>query len=103
MADILSLTKLNYNSCRHSDGLPVTLKFADAVGEIRDRLLRGMQHVALQPLQTQKTNGPYQVLVRAERNFGRSNSRSIAAGALYDLSIDLQNLMVERQDWHGRS
>ena len=34
MADILALTKLNYNSCRHSDGLPVTLKFADAVGEI---------------------------------------------------------------------
>jgi hypothetical protein len=32
MADILALTKLNYNSCRHSDGLPVTLKFADAVG-----------------------------------------------------------------------
>jgi hypothetical protein len=31
-----------------------------------------------------------------ERNFGRSNNRSIAAGALYDLSIDLQNLMVER-------
>ena len=23
-----------FNSCRHSDGLPVTLKFADAVGEI---------------------------------------------------------------------
>jgi hypothetical protein len=34
MQDILGLTKLNYNSCRHSDGLPVTLKFADAVGEI---------------------------------------------------------------------
>lgn len=34
MKDILALTKLNYNSCRHSDGLPVTLKFADAVGEI---------------------------------------------------------------------
>jgi hypothetical protein len=34
MGDILALTKLNYNSCRHSDGLPVTLKFADAVGEI---------------------------------------------------------------------
>jgi hypothetical protein len=34
LADILGLTKLNYNSCRHSDGMPVTLKFADAVGEI---------------------------------------------------------------------
>ena len=32
--DILKLTKVNYNSCRYSDGLPVTLRFADAVGEI---------------------------------------------------------------------
>jgi hypothetical protein len=34
LRDVLGLTKLNYNSCRHSDGMPVTLKFADAVGEI---------------------------------------------------------------------
>jgi len=34
LTDILALTKLNYNACRHSDGYPVTLKFADAVGEI---------------------------------------------------------------------
>lgn len=32
--DVMGLTKLNYNSCRHSDGWPVTLKFADAVGEV---------------------------------------------------------------------
>jgi hypothetical protein len=32
--DIMSLTKLNYNSCIFADGYPVTLKFADAVGEI---------------------------------------------------------------------
>ena len=32
--DILSLTKLNYNACIYGDGLPVTLKFADSVGEI---------------------------------------------------------------------
>lgn len=32
--DVLGLTKLNYNSCRFADGLPVTLKFADAVGEV---------------------------------------------------------------------
>ena len=31
---ILGLTKLNYNACRYADGEPVTLKFADAVGEI---------------------------------------------------------------------
>lgn len=34
LRDVLALTKLNYNACIHSDGLPVTLKFADAVGEI---------------------------------------------------------------------
>ncbi|HCA78345.1 MAG TPA: hypothetical protein DEP53_01290 [Bacteroidetes bacterium] len=32
--DILALTKLNYNSCIFCDGSPVTLKFADAIGEI---------------------------------------------------------------------
>lgn len=32
--DILGLTKLNYNACVFADGVPVTLKFADAVGEI---------------------------------------------------------------------
>lgn len=34
LQDILSLTKLNYNACIFADGTPVTLKFADAVGEI---------------------------------------------------------------------
>ncbi len=34
LADILALTKLNYNSSTHSDGLPVTLTFADTIGEI---------------------------------------------------------------------
>ncbi len=34
LADILALTKLNYNSCRYGDGKPITLKFADAVGEV---------------------------------------------------------------------
>lgn len=32
--DILSLSKLNYNSCIYGDGLPVTLKFANSIGEI---------------------------------------------------------------------
>jgi hypothetical protein len=32
--DIMALTKLNYNACLFADGVPVTLKFADAVGEI---------------------------------------------------------------------
>jgi hypothetical protein len=32
--DILSLTKLNYNSCIYGDGKPVTLRFADMIGEI---------------------------------------------------------------------
>lgn len=34
LSDILSLTKLNYNACIYGDGVPVTLKFANAVGEI---------------------------------------------------------------------
>lgn len=32
--DILALTKLNYNSCIFGDGLPVTLRFADRIGEV---------------------------------------------------------------------
>ena len=32
--DILALTKLNYNSCIFADGMPVTLRFANAIGEI---------------------------------------------------------------------
>ncbi|TVZ26708.1 Piwi domain-containing protein [Gillisia sp. Hel_I_86] len=32
--DILALTKLNYNSCKFCDGSPVTLKFANVIGEI---------------------------------------------------------------------
>ena len=32
--DILALTKVNFNGCYFADGLPVTLKFADAIGEI---------------------------------------------------------------------
>ena len=34
LQDILALTKLNYNTCIYGDGVPVTLRFADAVGEI---------------------------------------------------------------------
>lgn len=33
-ADILGLTKLNYNACKLGDGQPVTVGFSDAVGEI---------------------------------------------------------------------
>jgi len=34
LADILALTKVNFNACIFADGLPVTLRFADDVGEI---------------------------------------------------------------------
>lgn len=34
LADIMALTKLNFNSCIFADGYPVTLRFADDVGEI---------------------------------------------------------------------
>ncbi|MCK9619134.1 MAG: hypothetical protein M0R47_01215 [Methylobacter sp.] len=34
MEDILGLTKVNFNACVYADGEPVTLRFADQVGEI---------------------------------------------------------------------
>lgn len=34
LSDILGLTKINFNTCLHNDRLPVTIRFADAVGEI---------------------------------------------------------------------
>jgi hypothetical protein len=42
MTDVLSLTKVNYNSCDYASGLPVTLKFADRVGEILTASPQGM-------------------------------------------------------------
>jgi len=30
----MALTKLNYNACLFADGSPITLKFANAVGEV---------------------------------------------------------------------
>ena len=32
--DILSLTKLNYNTCIYGDGIPVTLRFSDNIGDV---------------------------------------------------------------------
>jgi argonaute-like protein implicated in RNA metabolism and viral defense len=34
LEDIFALTKLNYNSCTYGDGEPITLKFAEKIGEI---------------------------------------------------------------------
>ncbi len=34
LKDIMALTKLNYNACKYGDGVPVTLRFADSIGEI---------------------------------------------------------------------
>jgi len=34
LTDVMGLTKLNFNSCAYADGLPVTLRFANIVGEI---------------------------------------------------------------------
>ncbi len=42
MQDVLALTKINYNACDYASGLPVTLKFADRVGEILTASPRGM-------------------------------------------------------------
>jgi hypothetical protein len=34
LADIMGLTKINYNACNYSDGLPVTVRFASKVGDV---------------------------------------------------------------------
>ena len=34
LQDILGLTKINFNSCLHNDSLPVTIRFANAVGDV---------------------------------------------------------------------
>ena len=34
LKDILCLTKLNYNACIYGDGVPVTLRFSDKIGNI---------------------------------------------------------------------
>ena len=41
MRDVLGLTKVNYNACDYASGLPVTLKFADLVGDILTASPRG--------------------------------------------------------------
>jgi hypothetical protein len=32
--DIMMLTKMNFNSCVYADGIPVTMRFADAIGDV---------------------------------------------------------------------
>jgi hypothetical protein len=44
---VQGLTKLNFNACIYGDGQPVTLRFADAVGEI---LTAGHNFLKLRPL-----------------------------------------------------
>ena len=34
MADVLSLGKINFNTCLFNDRSPVTIRFADAIGDI---------------------------------------------------------------------
>jgi hypothetical protein len=34
LSDIMGLTKINYNSCSYNDGLPVTVRFANMVGDV---------------------------------------------------------------------
>jgi hypothetical protein len=46
LSDIMSLTKLNFNTCIYGDGYPVTLRFADDVGEI----LTAIPEVSSKPL-----------------------------------------------------
>jgi hypothetical protein len=46
LADIMALTKVNFNTCIYADGLPVTLRFADDIGEI----LTAIPEVSSKPL-----------------------------------------------------
>jgi hypothetical protein len=46
LADIVALTKLNFNACIFADGLPVTLRFAGDIGEI----LTAIPEVSSKPL-----------------------------------------------------
>jgi len=34
LKDILTLTKMNFNSAVYADGYPVTMRFADAIGDV---------------------------------------------------------------------
>jgi hypothetical protein len=34
LSEVLGLTKINFNSCLHNDRLPVTIRFANAVGDV---------------------------------------------------------------------
>jgi hypothetical protein len=34
LADIMGLTKINYNACNYNDSLPVTIRFANKVGDV---------------------------------------------------------------------
>lgn len=34
LRDIMGLTKINYNACNFNDSLPVTVRFADKVGDV---------------------------------------------------------------------
>jgi hypothetical protein len=34
LADLMGLTKINYNACNYNDGLPVTIRFANKVGDV---------------------------------------------------------------------
>lgn len=46
LKDIMALTKLNYNACIFADGEPVTLRFADKIGDI----LTAMTEISAPPL-----------------------------------------------------
>jgi hypothetical protein len=47
MGDVLALTNVHYNSCDNVSGLPVTLKFADRVGDILTASPQGQKATAL--------------------------------------------------------
>lgn len=48
LTDIMGLTKINYNACNHSDSMPVTVRFADKVGDVL--AMRSAKDAERQPL-----------------------------------------------------
>jgi hypothetical protein len=48
LADVFGLTKLNYNACIFADGMPVTLRFAHAVGEILTSIPRDTERQSVE-------------------------------------------------------
>jgi hypothetical protein len=71
--DVMSLTKLNFNGAEYCDRLPVTLRFADLVGEI---LTAGADHAP--------RSAAFQILHLRRMHHGRQSEDTVALFAHAD-------------------